>query len=416
MKAWVPGYTKGAASDPLALAIGATYFVPKFGFNPYDKAKYDTLQNVFPYGVPISPHIGLTYDLVGNGKTALKASYVRQQDAIVVSSFSPMDVWPSFAFNWWDLNNNGKLDSPPIDKYVPWGTSPTEMLTYKELMGDDVKSPYYNEITASIKHELVNDFSVGAAYVYKSAKKLFGAALYDLPSQKFWYSGDQAPQWWIPFTTKVPAYKNYPEQEVTMYFLSNNAPAQTTKTANLDKAKHDYSGVEFSFDKRMSNGWQLYGSVTLSKTTGNTEGSAQGPIYSTDFQNPNSLVNKEGGRTANDRPLYIKLYGTFNLPLKFVASFSYLYASGAPFGRNVRVYPPAGWAAANNVNRIYSYTVLTEKPGTNRYQAQSQMDFRLEKQFVLGKYGKFGVFLDVFNLLGTSFRSEEHTSELQSLS
>lgn len=402
---WLPPLTF-AANPQVIVDIGEEIFKkdPAVAFNPFAEKPFAGWDPVVRWNT-FSPRLGITYDLLGDGRTAIKASYSKLTHPLAMTDFFSLHPFFDHYFdvNWWDLNNNGKLDSPPIDKYVPWGASPTEMLTYKELMGDDVKSPYYNEITASIKHELVRDFSVGAAYVYKNAKKLFGAALYDIPSQKFWYSGDQAPQWWIPFTTKVPAYKNYPEQEVIMYFLSNNAPAQTTKTANLDKARHDYSGVEFSFDKRMSNGWQLYGSVTLSKTTGNTEGSAQGPIYSTDFKNPNNLVNKDGGRTANDRPLYIKLYGTFNLPLKFVASFSYLYASGAPFGRNVRVYPPAGWATANNVNRTYSYTVLTEKPGTNRYQAQSQMDFRLEKQFALGKYGKFGVFLDVFNLLGTTF-------------
>jgi hypothetical protein len=48
------------------------------------------------------------------------------------------------------------------------------MLTYKELMSPDVQAPYYNEITASIKHELVKDMSTGAAYVYKSARQPTG--------------------------------------------------------------------------------------------------------------------------------------------------------------------------------------------------------------------------------------------------
>jgi len=401
---WLPPLTF-AANPQVIVDIGEEIYKkdPAVNFNPFAEKPFDGWDPVIRWKT-ISPRLGLTYDLFGDGRTAVKASYSKLTHPLAMTDFFSLHPFFDHYFdvNWWDLNNNGKLDSPPIDKYEPWGASPTEMLTYKELMSGDVKSPYYNEITASIKHEVVRDYSVGAAYVYKSAKNLFGAALYDLSSQTFWYSADQAPQWWVPFTTKIPAYKNYPEQDVTMYFLSNTAPPQTTKTTNLDKARHDYNGVEFSFDKRMSNGWQLYGSVTLSKTTGNTEGSAQGPIYSRDFQNPNNLVNKDGGRTANDRPLYIKLYGTFMFPLKIMASFSYLYASGAPFARNVRVYAPADWAAANNVDRTYSYVVYTEKLGTQRDLSQSQMDFRLEKQFALGRYGKLGVFLDVFNLFGTT--------------
>jgi hypothetical protein len=88
------------------------------------------------------------------------------------------------------------------------------------------------------------------------------------------------------------------------------------------------------------------------------------------------------------------------LPWKFLASISYVYASGAPFQRSVRIYPPAAWAAANNVNRSYTYVVNVETRGARRDIPQSQLDFRIEKQFTLGNFGNIGVFLDVFNLLG----------------
>jgi hypothetical protein len=399
MKAWVPGYTKGAASDPLALAIGATYFVPKFGFNPYDKAKYDTLQNVFPYGVPISPHIGLTYDLFGNGKTALKASYVRQQDAIVVSSFSPMDVWPSFAFNWWDLNNNSKPDLPPIDKYEFFGRSPLLMSkAYSYSTDPNIKLPYENEITLGIEHELAKDMNVSFRYIKKDRKRLMANVLYDQPSNRYWYTYDKAPDWWIPFTTTVPAYGDYPAQPVTMYFQSKDAPAQTFRLNNIPEAKSKFHSFELSFEKRISNGWQLGGSVSFSKLTGNypiSYASWQNYGY---FSSPNYLVNRDG-ELLNSRPIIIKLYGSVMLPYDFMFSFFYRHFDGAPWGRTVEVVPPAGWAAANNAE-AWSYSIQVETPGTRRDQPAESLDFRLEKDFKLGA-GQLVVYMDIFNVLGS---------------
>ena len=399
--AWCPGLTF-AANPKTIVDIGNYYFKndPKIAFNPFDEKVFETWEHVVEWKT-LSPRLGVTYDLFGNGRTALKASYSKLSHPLAMTDFFSLHPFFDhyFDFNWWDLNNNGKLDSPPIDLYQPFGSSPTEMLTYKELMAPDTVSPYFHEITAGIKHELTTNVAVGVTYVYKNARNLFGASLYDLSSQRWWYTYDQAPDWWVPFKTIVPKYADYPEQPVTMYFLSKNAPAQTMRTDNLPIAKHNYSGVEISFDKRMSRGWQLSGSVTLSKTTGNTEGSAQSAVYSSDFQNPNNLINRMG-RTANDRPVFIKLYGTFSLPLNTLASFSYRFASGAPFNRSVRVYAPAAWAAANNVNRSYTYTIWTEPRGDRRDLSQSQLDCRFEKQFILSNIGKLGFFLDVFNILG----------------
>ena len=400
MKAWVPGYTKGAASDPVTLAIGATYFVPKFGFNPYDKAKYDTLENVFPYGVFISPHIGLTYDLFGNGKTALKASFVRQQDAIVISSFSPMDVWPSFTFNWWDLNNNGKPDLPSIDKYDFFGGSPQLMSKmYSYPLDPNIKLPYQDEISFGIEHELAKDLNVSLRYISKDRKRSMANVLYDQPSNRYWYTYDRAPNWWVPFTTTVPAYGDYPAKNVTMYFQSKDAPAQVFRLANIPESKSKFHSYELSFDKRMSSGWQLGGSISFSKLTGNYPISfAAWQAYGSVFSSPNYLVNRDG-ELPNSRPIMIRLYGSFKFPYDFILSFFYRHFDGVPWGRTVRVVPPGDWAAAHSAE-TWSYSIQVETPGTRRDQPTESLDFRLEKDFKLGP-GQLGVSVDIFNVLGS---------------
>ena len=394
---WCPAAELGALAG-LAYDIGEYYFKPTIGFNPYGYKKMEKWDHVMQWGI-LSPRVGIVYDLFGNGKTALKASYAKLSHPLTSSDFDSLHPFQDhyYDFRWWDLNNNGVPDSPPIDRYDHFGSSPVEMFVYKELMSPDIPSPYYSEIIASLRHELMKDVSIGFSYIHKDAKKFYGSALYDRISGRYWYTYDQAKDWWVPFTTTIPGLDVYPAQKATMYFPSNDAPPQTVRTRTIPEAVNKYNGLEFTIDKRMSNGWQLSGSVVLSKGEGNTAGTAGG-LYSSDFRNPNVTVNNLG-RIANDRPLVIKLFGTFNFPFRILGSFSYIYSSGSPLARSVTVVPPAAWAAANNV-LPNSYAIKTEVSGTRRDLAFSNLDFRIEKEFGFGKYGKFGVFLDVFNLLG----------------
>jgi hypothetical protein len=403
LTAWSPGRSKGAATDPVALSIGAAYFEPTYGINPYGEVSYAAWNNAFPYGTFFSPRIGLTYDLFGNGKTALKASFTRQQEAFPTGSFSAMYplTWRSFTWNWWDDNQNGIPDVVGVDHYEEaYGDTPLAMIStaYLDAIDPNVKVPYVNEITAGIEHELVKDLNVGVRYIYKERKRVLGSVLWDKETNRYWYTHDLAPEWWIPFTTTVPAYGSFPAEQVTMYFLSNDAPAQNYRLTNVPEGSMKYNTVEINFDKRYSNGWQIGGSVNFTKSRGNYPVNyASWASFST-FSTANSFVNTYGDLPYS-RPLLVKLYGTFSLPYRFMFSFFYVHADGSPWGRTVRVNPPAAWAAANNTTTT-GYSIYVSPPGTYRNEASDSLDLRLEKDFKIGP-GTLGAYVNIFNLLGT---------------
>jgi len=402
LTAMSPGRTKGAATDPVALSLGATYFEPFYDINPYDAVTYATWNDAFPYDVFFSPRLGLTYDLFGNGKTALKASFSRQQESFPTGTFSSMYplTWRGFTWNWWDLNQNGVPDVAGTDRYEErYGETPLSMTStaYLDAINPNIKVPYVNEVTVGIEHELVKNVSVGVRYIHKDRKSVLASVLWDKATDRYWYTHDLAPEWWIPFTTTVPATGSFPAQEVTMYFLSNDAPAQFNRLTNIPEGVMKYNSVEASFDKRFSNGWQLGGSVNFTKSTGNYRvGYASWASFG-NFSSANSFVNSYG-ELPYSRPLLVKLYGTFSLPYQFMFSFFYLHTDGSPWGRTVEVIPPDGWAAANNASTT-SYSVYVNPPGTYRNEASDSLDLRLEKDFNLGP-GKLGIYMNIFNLLG----------------
>jgi hypothetical protein len=306
----------------------------------------------------------------------------------------------SFTWNWWDDNNNGIPDLPGVDRYKEaLGATPLAMIStaYLDAIDPNAKIPYIDELTASIEHELVKDVRVAVRYFHKDRKNILASVLWDKPTDRYWHTYDGAPDWWVPFTTTIPAYGNFPAKEVTMYFQSPNAPAQLSRLTNVPEAKYQYRSVEVSLDKRMSNGWQLGGSLNFTKLTGNY------PITVSDFSSygifasPNAFVNADGDMPYS-RPVLIKLYGTFKLPYQLMLSFFYMHTDGSPWGRTVTVNPPASWVSAQKVKST-SYRINVEAPGTRWNEASDSLDLRIEKDIKLGP-GTLGAYVDIFNLLG----------------
>jgi len=387
-KAKTTGYPTG-----LAFAIGQT-LEPTLGFNPFGPFEVPPIKGVVKFGV-IQPRIGVTYDLFGTGKTAVKFAVSRYAEAMPVMWFSAVSpaVMAQYSFCWWDLNNNGQPDMPGVDKYAPVpGTvfSRPDVEYLKSTVDPKKKSPTYWEIIASINHELLPNFAVQVQYIFRRAYNYHGSARYDKATGRFWYKLEQAPEWWVPFRTIVPAIGNYPEKEITVYYPTNNSPWASPfyLQTNLPDSKRVYNGLELVFNKRYANGWALGGSVVFSRLM----------YFGGGGSTPNDYTNGYG-RAGEDRPVVIKLYGTVELPYKFIASFFFTESSGAPYARSVSVIPPADWCAKNNVFQT-SMSVLLEPNGSRRTPGFiPDLDLRLEKEFPL-PFGRISFFVDIYNALG----------------
>ena len=395
----IPSISKKASSD-LPKAIGAYYFAPIYGLNPFGDITVSAWNN--PWAPTMfSPRIGLSYDLFGNGKTAVKASYSVYREDILVSLYEGLHPFNprSFTFDWWDLNNNGLPDVPPTDKYNP---QPADVSSYseayfKQKINPDMKAAKWQEGILGVQHELARDLNVGVKYIYKVLMDPPAALLYDPNAKKYLYNADLASGSWVPFTTIVPAMGSFAQKTVTLYFQRSDAPTYFTLTSNLPGVKTTYNAFEFTFNKRMSNGWQLGGSAVVSKLYG--IGGDGRNLYegSGSSITPNYWVNR-AGRKSYDRPFVVKFFGTASLPYDVLASLYYIYEAGSPFGRTVTVYAPSSWVSANNVQNV-GYSINVDPVGTRRIQAYSNLDFRLEKKIKLDSIGTLGLYADVLNLL-----------------
>lgn len=347
----------------------------------------------------LQPRIGLTIDPFGDGKTAIKANWSRMMDDVVgdmTAGLHPFDPWENALFaHWWDDNQNGSVDLPPIDRYLilerPTGYT-TDPADLSRVLDPDITAPYVDEFTVGISRELTKDLSIDVTYIYRENKNITDTLDTNNPLDS---------SNWLPYTVTDPGpdatLGTGDDKPITVYGLKADAPWEQRLRTNVDMISRKYQGLEITLNKRMSNGWQFSGNLVFSKTYGNLGGGWG--IWRGDrggFMNPNQLVNR-WGRTNYDKPLMIKLMGTVILPLDLILSGYFRHLDGGPSNRTLMVYLPS--VIDGVPNRWSDTTVRAEAPGTFRNPSVDMLDLRLEKVFNLS-VGKLGFYVDAYNVLG----------------
>jgi len=403
-------YTKEASGNPVSLNnIGEELIKPLCGVNPFDKNDVQEWKDLMTWN-SFSPRLGLSFDIYGNGKTVFKASYSRYTEYLMLQYLYPLNpFYPGrlHQFYWYDENDNESVD--PDDTYAlfPEDYSLYTEENYKKRIAPDIESPYLDEFTIGLQHEFFKDFSVRINGIYKVKRNIIENVRYTPSLDKDWYTIEEDTEgWWIPFNTVVPGINDYPDTPVTVYFWSKDAPLAFDRVKNVPELERKYRALEFILKKRMSNNWQLYGSVTLSKAYGNIGldyNASSG--FTSAGESPNYFVNyTENSALDFDRPLVIRLMGTYRFPYDFYLSFFYTHLRGTPWARRATIYPPLSWLEEENAYGTF-VNVLLEEPGTRRNNAYDNLNLRIEKEFKLKDFGRVSVYVDIFNALGNKYRS-----------
>jgi hypothetical protein len=158
-----------------------------------------------------------------------------------------------------------------------------------------------------------------------------------------------------------------------------------------------YNGLVMAVEKRRSNGWQAFGSYTLSKavglqaSSGTTAAGAQSStvaLPSLPFgRDPNDLTNARG-RLPNDRPHMLRAMGTIEVP-----------RSGVVIAANLQIFSGKPWAGtAQVVLPQGDQRILLEPRGSRRLSAQSLLDLRVSRTIRVGA-GRIELLVDVLNAL-----------------
>jgi hypothetical protein len=343
----------------------------------------------------VSPRLGAAYDLTGDGKTVLKASFGRYY-GLYSDNFAELRPYASGAQTWEWNDVSGDLVWQPGEEGRLISDSTT--VTASSGVDPDLRAPYWNTVTVGVDREVTRDLRFSVTGVWRKQHDVMETLDRNRPF-------DEA---YVPITLTNPLTS----QPITIYALD---PAYrgmvvdrwvTNPDSSLCSFCLDpylsYKGLLFTFEKRMASNWQLYGSYTLSSAEGNL-GTHHFSAQSDLFSNPNNMVNAVGNTSA-DRVHSLKVQGIYQAPYGISVSAMYQALTGAPVQRDRAVLGPlVQYTRADSPLMVVesNITVRGLPPGEMRHEFRNVVDVRVEKKIDVRK-GRIGLVFDVRNLFNGS--------------
>jgi len=169
----------------------------------------------------------------------------------------------------------------------------------------NIKSPYSDQFSVGIEREIFPDFSLSLTGIYKESKDPVDdhntGAEYEV----------------------IDYFDAFGNQTIQIYNQTNPGDSFYLTTNYGDKTT--YKALILAFRKRLSNNWQVSGSLTLSK----------GLQYPVGYWDRNDLINMYGVPSYYDREFQFKLSGTYIFPYGIMLSAYFAHDQGRPFNREI---------------------------------------------------------------------------------
>jgi Carboxypeptidase regulatory-like domain len=361
----------------------------------------------------LSPRLALTYDLFGNGKTALKASAsdnYKTRETLADNLSGLFQVTRlTFGSNnsngtctgtscWTDANNDGviqanELTGVPTSSSARFNTTTGVFAPAGNSVDPDTQIARTREAVVGVQHELIRNLAIGVDYIYRKYDR--GLATYTLGYQPGAPGYPLSQIYTGPLSYTDPVSGNTGE-----YFVVAQGAMRPSGAGSItmtDPNYQIYNGVDFTVTKRYSDRWQLNGALTVQSNP------QYFPDGSVTFVNPTGRTYREGVSTLSKYVL--KLSGSYDLPWGITAAGNFNMFEGAT--RTLLINGPGnvyGGVNAAGADTTISYTELEfQSRAGARFGDTKMLDLGLQKSVSLGsdRY-KLKLLVDLFNVFNTS--------------
>ena len=359
----------------------------------------------------LSPRLGFTYDLKGDGRSIVKANYAIYYGQVgtggVASQLNPVSR-VSARYRWIDSNHDKFVQANEVvnaagapaavtDTLVAptgnWSTSnPTAVVT-ANTVDPDLKNDRTQEFIVGLDHEVGKGFAAGVSYIWRKYDNLQWSPAFVsgdnstlIPTDGSAYSQTT----YTPPAADCPAGANCP---TVTYYTPNLNVGSVTVLTNQNYWR-DFNGVEASARKRLSNHWMMNTSFTYNSTLvhyGATNA----------YQDPTNISFREGyqydyltggsglGNVYVNAKWAFKLSGMYQAPYGINVSGFYNARQGYPFEEFI--------LTPTRPNNGGQASVLLDPVGENRLPNFQNLDFHVERPLKLAN-SHIVPSLDIFNL------------------
>lgn len=306
-----------------------------------------------PNWTDVSPRFGVSYDLFGNGKTAIKGmigKYVQSEGPGFASTYNPL-LFSGDTRSWTDVNGDDVAQENEI--------GPPSDLTFgvrrNQNPDPDLERPYQIVGSVSLHQEMFPGLGVAVTYTQREYERIIWTDNLAI-----------APFDYILLTIADPRGNGelLPVYSIRPAVFGHVDEFDTTSTNS-----NGYKGIDVTFNARLRGGATFYGGVSTGRSVSNI----------CQVEDPNTLP---GIRFCDA--------GEFDIPLRtsFSLTGSYPLPYDARVSFNFRTTPGSERELTYLVSRAQlpqltqpSVTVRLNEPGTEFNDRVTQLDLMLTKHF-----------------------------------
>jgi hypothetical protein len=337
---------------------------------------------------------GASWDIFGNGKSALKASvgkFLAQEALGFARSVNPMNG-QSDTRAWADADRNGTIfDASGNVQFNELGVSTNNrfgMPNGGTQIDPDIPRSTNWEEAISMQHELLPRVSVTAGYYHRHFQNLY-------LTRNTLINPDTD---YTPYTITVPKGANLPDgggQVITMYNLLpgklgvvNNVRTWSTENSRV------YNGFEVSVNGRLPRGF-IFGGITWDRTATSDCDGPSPSAANAGTSNPNNY------RFCEQIPPFKALYkasGSYTLPFDVQLSGSFQARPGISIGSYYTFNSAVAGVPLTGGGNV---TVMVVDPTGQYYDYVKTNDLRLARTFRSGRT-RIQPFAEIFNVANLS--------------
>ena len=329
----------------------------------------------------VAPRLGLSFDLTGDAKNIVHASYGRYYDKMTSDGFT--SALPGMG----EVNLYMALTTDPFDPtpenlatiadFVNRPENLYYVLPASESISVDpnLKGPYTDVFSLKYERQLFKSAAFSLEYVHKRDRGFIGLAT----ATPHTY---QEVEWTDPYLGKT----------ISVWEQTDFAP-DVWSYANSRWAKRRHNFFIATFRTRQVAKWFVMASAVYQDSQGNidNQSSSIGAGGWGIDTNPNYTENPlVWGKLRYDRTWQFKVLGTYSLPFGIEVAGDLHVLSGVAWN-------PTIGTSFTGLNFAQSDTLLLEKRGSERSPWTWYLNFRLSKRFLLGKATSLEILADVFN-------------------
>jgi hypothetical protein len=324
----------------------------------------------------VSPRFGVSWDVFGDGETAVKGGISRYDRLEGVTIIQPLNS-RTIAFKlcpWNDTNN----DLAAQNSEIAMDRCSGSLLPTLGQVDPNLKRPHQWEYTAMVQRQIGRNTSVSVGYYGRRFTDLYATVNALVP-----------PSAYTPVTITNPITS----QPLIVY---NQDPATRGNVQNrlttIPDLKQTYNGVEFQVNTRMSKA-TVFGGLTIGRDFGDQDSVSAGG--NNDLNNPNFRINNQGS-IGFDSPYQIRGGFSYRLPADMQVSGSIREATGLPQQRTYVVTT----SIVPGLTQV-TQNVQVAPRGDFRYPWVNLVDVRFVKVFKAGS-ARFEPTIDLYNVFNNA--------------